>query len=76
VLDIRMPGGSGVGVLGRLKRLPVTMGIPVIVLSGMTDAEDVAIRAGAETFLPKPVDLGLLEQQILRVTGAAEEGDA
>lgn len=39
VLDINMPGGSGIEVLKRLRRSTKTRGIPVVVVSGNEDAD-------------------------------------
>ncbi len=59
LLDINMPGGTGVAALKRLKMSVKTSQIPVVVLSGTTDPEipDTVRAMGAEAFLPKPVDL-------------------
>lgn len=56
ILDLSMPGGTGVGILDKLKSSSKSAGIPVIVLSGNTDpkARKAAIEAGAESFLSKP----------------------
>jgi len=58
VLDINMPGGSGIDVLKRLKRSTKTQNIPVIVVSGNEDPDikTVALQLGARQFLVKPVD--------------------
>ncbi len=39
ILDINMPGGTGIEALKRLKSSLNTALIPVIILSGSTDAE-------------------------------------
>jgi len=59
LLDINMPGGTGVTALKRLKQSVKTAHIPVVVLSGTTDPQipDTVREMGAQTFLPKPVDL-------------------
>ncbi len=59
LLDINMPGGTGVAALKRLKQSVKTSQIPVVVLSGTTDPAipDTVRAMGAEAFLPKPVDL-------------------
>jgi CheY-like chemotaxis protein len=58
ILDVNMPGGSGIEVLKRLKRSLKTRNIPVIVVSGSCDldVEHVAMELGAARFLHKPVD--------------------
>ena len=59
VLDINMPGGSGIEVLKRLRHSTRTEHIPVVVVSGNEDLDvrHVAIELGVAEFLPKPVDL-------------------
>jgi FixJ family two-component response regulator len=58
VLDINMPGGTGVDALRKLKRSVRTATIPVIVVSGSEDAAMPAmvLELGASEFLAKPVD--------------------
>ena len=56
LLDIMMPRMSGLEVLSRLKHDPVTMGIPVILLTAKSQDEDVLIgyKEGAEYYITKP----------------------
>jgi diguanylate cyclase (GGDEF)-like protein len=56
VLDVRMPGKSGVEVLSELRRSPETAAIPVLILSGLGDERDVlrGFQAGADDYLLKP----------------------
>jgi CheY-like chemotaxis protein len=58
ILDINMPGGTGVEALKRLKSSLNTALIPVIVLSGTTDPQmpETVKALGADAFLPKPVN--------------------
>ena len=58
ILDINMPGGTGLDALLKLKRSAKTGQIPVVVLSGSTDQSlpTKVIEAGAVAFLPKPID--------------------
>ncbi|MBI4862378.1 MAG: response regulator [Candidatus Riflebacteria bacterium] len=69
LLDVRMPGLSGLEVLARLKSDPQTMLIPVIVLSALTDPETIgeAVRLYTEEYLTKPVQLVHLRATIQRV---------
>jgi CheY-like chemotaxis protein len=62
VLDINMPGGSGIEVLKRLKRSTKTQRIPIVVVSGSDDPEvrRAAMELGVTDFLTKPVDLDQL----------------
>lgn len=64
VLDINMPGGTGLDALRKLKASSKTAAIPVIVVSGAVDRalpENVA-TLGAVAFLPKPIDVDALIQ--------------
>jgi len=72
ILDIQMPGGTGIAVLNQLKSSPRTSEIPVIVLSGSIDPEMVprVKGLGADAFLPKPVDLDRLFQTLASLLGA------
>jgi two-component system nitrogen regulation response regulator GlnG len=57
VSDIRMPGMSGIELLGKVKeRLP---GLPVIVMTAYSDLDSAvsAFQGGAFEYLPKPFDL-------------------
>lgn len=58
LLDIRMPGGSGLETLKRLKRSSLTQGIPVIVVSALEEPSlpQTVEALGAVEFLAKPVD--------------------
>jgi two-component system, NtrC family, nitrogen regulation response regulator GlnG len=57
VSDIRMPGMSGIELLGKIKaRLP---GLPVIVMTAYSDLDSAvsAFQGGAFEYLPKPFDV-------------------
>jgi len=58
VLDVQMPGGTGIEALKKLKQSARTSQIPVIVLSGSVEPEttEVVKALGAIEFLRKPVD--------------------
>jgi DNA-binding response OmpR family regulator len=58
VLDIDMPGGTGFGVLTKLKQSVRTAYIPVVVLSNSIAPEDEAkvLSLGATALFRKPVD--------------------
>jgi DNA-binding response OmpR family regulator len=69
ILDINMPGGTGLESLQKLKRSARTAEIPVVVVSGSDDAGMPAqVRAlGALDYLPKPIDPELLLAAVHRV---------
>src|SRR5213078_4651130 len=57
VSDIRMPGGSGLELLAKVReRLP---GLPVIIMTAYSDLDSAvsAFQGGAFEYLPKPLDL-------------------
>jgi adenylate cyclase len=66
LIDILMPDMNGIELLGRLKEDPRWRHMPVVMISGLTDTDAVirCISAGAEDYLPKPVDPVLLRARI------------
>ncbi|BDU76093.1 sigma-54-dependent transcriptional regulator [Mesoterricola sediminis] len=67
LLDYGLPDGNGLDLLGRLRA--ADPGVPIVLVTGQGSialAVD-AIKLGAEQFLVKPVDLGLLAQVLDRV---------
>jgi two-component system nitrogen regulation response regulator GlnG len=57
VSDIRMPGGTGIDLLGQVKtRFP---GLPVIIMTAYSDLDSAvsAFQGGAFEYLPKPFDV-------------------
>ena len=71
LLDINMPGGTGIEVLKRLRVSNKTQQIPVIVVSGdeHPTTEALARELGALDFLHKPVDQQELVDAVDRVFG-------
>ena len=70
LLDINMPGGTGMEVLKRLKSSTKTKRIPIVVITGSTDAglPELARTLGAVAFLSKPVDPDELLRAVLAAT--------
>ncbi|MCI8649095.1 MAG: response regulator [Anaerotruncus sp.] len=66
LMDVIMPGLSGIDVLKVLKRTPHLNEIPVLFLSGMEgiDVELEGFKNGAEDFLEKPLNAELLKIKI------------
>ena len=81
VSDIRMPGGSGLELLQRLKELHPHL--PVIIMTAYSDLDSAvaAFQGGAFEYLPKPFDVDnavelirrALEESRKRETAADEE---
>lgn len=78
VLDLNMPGGTGLAALKRLKQSVKTSQIPVVILSGETNPTILqgAKDLGAEVFLAKPVDLDALYRSLCGLVGIAPEAGA
>jgi len=66
LLDIMMPGISGIEVLEKLKNEQSTRHVPVIMISAVDEMKTVVrcIELGAEDYLPKPFDPVLLKARI------------
>ncbi len=66
LLDIMMPVMDGFEALSRLKAMPATRDIPVIVISANSDLQNMVkgIQLGAEDYLPKPFEPVLLHARI------------
>ena len=56
VLDVMLPGTSGLDVLATLREDPATGRIPVVVITAWTHAQQEVLDAGAERFVSKPFD--------------------
>lgn len=56
ILDVMLPGRSGLDVLGDLRADPVTQNLPVLMLTarGQTRDRDIAEKAGASRYMTKP----------------------
>jgi len=62
LLDVHLPGGTGVDTLKKLKRSPQTKNIPVLMISADPNPHlpQETMSLGAADFLPKPIDLDRL----------------
>ena len=56
VLDLMLPGLSGIGVLEELRADERLSTVPVLVMTAWSHAEASVWAAGADRFLPKPFD--------------------
>lgn len=67
LLDIKMPGMDGYEVLRRLKLDSLTAGIPVIIVTALSESEDEArvLSMGAADYISKPVNPDWLKLQVL-----------
>ena len=58
-LDLRLPGLSGIDLLKAVRQQPRLKEVPVIIMTGSTNPNDVkeCERLGVTAFLPKPIRL-------------------
>jgi uncharacterized protein (TIGR02266 family) len=76
LMDLRMEGMQGDEACRRVKAHPATSGIPVVMLTSASSPPEVMLcsRAGADDFLPKPVEFDALTAKVLTVRAASEHG--
>ncbi|MDC0712628.1 TIGR02266 family protein [Stigmatella sp. ncwal1] len=74
LMDLRMEGMQGDEACRRVKAHASGRGIPVVMLTGASAPHEVMLcsRAGADDFLPKPVDADALTAKVLAVRAARE----
>jgi len=68
VLDLAMPRVDGWTVLQHVRESSLTVDIPVVVISAVTDARDAAFAAGCDAYLSKPCPPETLYLQIRALT--------
>jgi two-component system nitrogen regulation response regulator GlnG len=76
VSDIRMPGGSGLDLLTKVKeRMPL---LPVIIMTAFSDLDSAvsAFQGGAFEYLPKPFDLPKAVELIRRAVDETQREQA
>lgn len=56
ILDLMLPRKSGVEVLADLRGDRIIGDTPVVVITAWTHAQEAAVAAGADRFVPKPFD--------------------
>jgi DNA-binding response OmpR family regulator len=73
VLDVSMPGATGLEVCEALRADPVTAGCRVLLLSAGASPDDVArgLAAGADAYLPKPFTVAGLVDRVRQLTAGA-----
>ena len=66
VLDVSMPGATGLEVCTALRTDPATAGIRILLLSAGASLEDVAagLAAGADAYLAKPFQVSGLVHHV------------
>lgn len=74
LLDVMMPDMNGFEVVEKLKALPATCNIPIIMVTALDDRESrlYALQAGADEFISKPVDRTELALRIKNILALQE----
>lgn len=89
LMDVMMPGMDGIEATREIKRLAGDRWVPLIMMTGLGSKQDIlaGFEAGADDYLPKPVDLdilyarmesmqriALIQNQLHRIIDHAHEG--
>jgi len=71
VCDVMMPKMDGIALTKLIKSKPALKGIPILILSARTDAQDVikGISAGARHYMTKPYSVKELLERVARAIG-------
>ncbi|GIH97807.1 response regulator transcription factor [Planobispora siamensis] len=66
LLDVMMPGMSGIDVCRALRQDPVTAGLPIILLTARAQESDVetGLTAGADDYIVKPFSPRVLADRV------------
>ena len=74
LLDVRLPGMSGIDALAEIRKLAGEL--PVLLITAYADLRQAvaAMKGGADDYLPKPIDLDELEVAIADAVGTARQG--
>ena len=76
LLDVRLPGISGLKLLEILKQEPATAGVPVIMMTteGGTENKVRGLMAGADDYIVKPFDMPELLARVVALLRRAQGG--
>lgn len=79
LLDLDLPGMSGIDLLRQIRRQPEHQRLPVLVITAsvMKRERNLAFEAGCDAFIEKPFDIKYLRDVVHQMCGAITvEGDA
>ena len=78
VMDIHLPGMSGLDALAQLRAAPATRALPVVAYTASVMPQDrnQIMAAGFDAFLSKPIDLDLFLQTIADALERRHSGSA
>jgi len=71
LMDLNMPGKSGIDGLRSLKAEETTAGIPVVIVTTRSEAgaREACVQLGCAEFLTKPIDRDALQETVRRFLG-------
>ena len=72
LVDFQLPGLDGLELVRQVRGMVHRQGMRIVMMSGTLD-EATAIKAGADVFLRKPQDIGLLVGTISRLLEKGEQ---
>lgn len=78
IVDMVMPGISGLDLCRLVRHNPETASLPILVLSGMDASNDVAqaLDAGADVFVAKPITAEQLRWQLSQLLSSRGHRDS
>ena len=76
LVDINLPEMDGYEITKRLKQLPSMADVPVIAMTAnvMRGDREKTIAAGCDGYIPKPIDIDVLPEDISRFLRKRHEG--
>lgn len=72
VLDLMLPGKSGLELLADIRRAEDGASTPVVVISAWAHSDAAALEAGADRFVAKPFDPNDLQATVVELLGDGE----
>lgn len=75
LLDVNIPGGDGITLIGRLRQIETLESLPTVVLTASLrpSLEDEALKAGADGYFIKPFDPAELTAKLNELVGRSQE---
>ncbi|HVV83897.1 MAG TPA: response regulator, partial [Kofleriaceae bacterium] len=70
LLDVHLPGASGIDVCAEITRRWPALDVLVMSAYASSDRAQAAVRAGAHDFLTKPISAESLAQRVVRLTSS------
>lgn len=64
LMDVMMPVMDGIQATRTLRGSPDFRQVPILALTALTGSRDLAIEAGCDDFLPKPIDIPVFLKKI------------